>query len=127
MQVMPSTDAVFRTLADATRRQILDLLAEGGPLTVGQLAAGFPDLVPSGISKHLMSLRATGLVSATRHGRQQVYRLEPDAVAAGLRPWIAKYEKYWTPALERLRELAEKGGTEDGVSSQKKLRRRRLK
>ncbi len=97
--MMPNTSALSRTLADPTRRQILDLLAEVGPLTVGQLAAGFPDLVPSGISEHLMSLRATGWVSATRHDRQEVYRLQPDAVAAGLRPWIAKYEKYWTPAL----------------------------
>ncbi len=91
-----NTDALFRTLADSTRRQILDLLAERGPLSVGQLAAEFPDLVQSGISKHLMSLRAAGLVSAARQGRKQVYRLEPDALIAELTPWIAKYEQYWS-------------------------------
>jgi DNA-binding transcriptional ArsR family regulator len=125
---MPSnSDALFRVLADPTRRHILDLLAERGALTVGELAAEFPDLVASGISKHLMSLRAAGLVSATRRGRQQVYQLEPDTLAAGLTPWIAKYQKYWSPALERLRDLAEQGGTEDGVPFRKNLRRNRPK
>ena len=125
---MPSnSDVLFRMLADPTRRLILDLLAQRGPLTVGQLAAEFPDLVASGISKHLMSLRAADLVSATRKGRQQIYQLEPNTLAAGLTPWIAKYEKYWTPVLERLRELAEQGATEDRVRSRKNLRRKRLK
>jgi DNA-binding transcriptional ArsR family regulator len=122
-----NSDALFRILADPTRRLILDLLAEHGSLTVGQLAAEFPDLVASGISKHLMSLRAAGLVSATRRGRQQIYQLEPDALAAGLTPWIAKYEQYWSTALERLRELAEQRDTEGGVPSRKNLRRKRLK
>ena len=128
MQVMPSnSDALFRILADPTRRLILDLLAERGPLSVGQLASEFPDLVASGISKHLMSLRAGGVVSATRRGRQQIYQLEPDALAAGLTPWIAKYEQYWSAALERLRDLAQEGRVRDGLTSGKKVRRKRLK
>jgi len=125
---MPSnTDALFRTLADSTRRQILDLLAERGPLSVGQLASEFPDLVPSGISKHLMSLRGAGLVSAARQGRKQIYRLEPDALITDLTPWIAKYEQYWSAALERLRELARDGDPKPGLTSQKIIRQRRLK
>lgn len=105
---MPSTtDGLFRVLADPTRRRILDLLAERGALTVGELAAEFPDLVASGISKHLMSLRAAGLVTATRHGRQQIYRADAAALADALAPWLAKYELYWSAALDRLRDLAE--------------------
>ena len=121
------SDALFRILADPTRRVILDLLAERGPLTVGQLAAEFPDLVTSGISKHLMSLRAAGLVCATRRGRQQIYHLESDAFAAALSPWIAKYERYWSTALERLRALAEKGHAKDRRPSKKNVRKRRRK
>lgn len=125
---MPSsTDELFRTLADSTRRQILDLLALRGPLSVGELAAEFPELVPSGISKHLMSLRAAGLVAATRQGRLQIYRLEPDALVAELAPWIAKYERYWSDALERLRHVAEKGNKKRGRASRKTVRRRRVK
>jgi DNA-binding transcriptional ArsR family regulator len=107
MPAPSASDDLFRTLADPTRRRILDLLAERGPLTVSQLAAEFPDLVPSGISKHLMGLRAAGLVSATRQGRRQLYRLNADVIADALAPWLAKYEPYWTAALERLRDLAE--------------------
>jgi len=101
------SDDLFRTLADPTRRRILDLLAEHGAMTVGQLAAEFPGLVASGISKHLMGLRAAGLVEATRQGRRQIYRLNADAMADRLAPWLAKYERYWSAALERLRDLAE--------------------
>jgi DNA-binding transcriptional ArsR family regulator len=118
------SDALFRILADPTRRLILDLLAERGPLTVGELAAEFPELVTSGISKHLMSLRAAGLVSATRRGRQQIYHLESDAFAAALSPWIAKYERYWSSALERLRTLAEKGHAKDQRLAKNNVRKR---
>lgn len=105
--MVSTSDDLFRALADPTRRRILDLLAERGTLSVGQLAAEFPGLVPSGISKHLMGLRAVGLVSATRQGRQQLYRIDADALAEALAPWLAKYEAYWSDALERLRVLAE--------------------
>src|SRR5580704_19260507 len=122
-----NSDTLFRILGDSTRRRILDLLAERGPLTVGQLAAEFPELVASGISKHLMSLRAAGLVSATRRGREQIYQLEPDALAAGLAPWIAKYQRYWSAALERLRDLAQEGNAKDELRSQENVRRRKRK
>lgn len=127
MQVMSSnSDGLFRILADPTRRLILDLLAERGPMSVGQLASEFPDLVASGISKHLMSLRAGGVVSATRRGRQQIYQVEPDVLVAGLTPWIAKYEQYWSAALERLRDLAQEGRVKE-LTSRRNVRRKRLK
>ena len=125
---MPSNaDALFRTLADSTRREILDLLVERGPLSVGELAAAVPDLVQSGISKHLMSLRAAGLVSAARQGRKQIYRLEPDALVDELSPWLAKYEEYWSTALERLRDVAQDGDAKRKPASRKIVRRRRAK
>jgi DNA-binding transcriptional ArsR family regulator len=108
--VPSADDDLFRVLGEPTRRRILDLLAERGTLSVTQLAAEFPDLVPSGISKHLMSLRAAGLVNATQQGRQRLYRLDADAMADALAPWLARYEPYWSAALDRLRALAE--GTE---------------
>lgn len=104
---LSDTDDPFRAIADPTRRRILDLLAERGSLTVGQLAAEFPDLVASGISKHLMTLRAAGLVLATKQGRNQVYRVDGDGVARAFGPWVARYETYWTDALNRLRALTD--------------------
>ena len=100
-------DSIFKVLADPTRRRMLDLLAEHGELTVGELAAAFPELVASGISKHLMGLRAAGLVNATRKGRHRSYRIQGDVFADALAPWLALYEPYWAGALNTLRELAQ--------------------
>jgi len=107
------TGALFKVLADPTRRRILDILASRGPLSVGELAASFPELVASGISKHLMGLRATGLVSAGRDGRQRIYSLNAKAVTGTLQPWLLKYERYAEAALERLREAAEEDDTNE--------------
>jgi DNA-binding transcriptional ArsR family regulator len=92
---------------------MLDLLAERGTLTVGQLAAEFPELVPSGISKHLMVLRAANLVTARREGRNQLYRVDGDALSRALLPWLAKYESFWSHSLETLRDLAEADDDQD--------------
>lgn len=104
-----TSDELFRMLADPTRRRLLDLLAERGEQSVGELAAEFPGLVTSGISKHLMALRATGLVHAAKEGRHRRYRLDAGAMADALAPWLATYERYWSGALERLRDVAENG------------------
>lgn len=117
-----ATDALFKLLADPTRRRILDLLAEQGPLNVTQLADQFPELVSSGISKHLMGLRASGLVHAMRDGRQQIYSLDRAAFAAKLSPWLRKYDRFWGEALERLRDLAE-----DNEPPAKRAKQRRAK
>ncbi|MCY1139204.1 metalloregulator ArsR/SmtB family transcription factor [Actinoplanes sp. Pm04-4] len=100
------SDDLFRAMADPTRRRILDLLAEHGTLTVAELVAEFPGLVASGISKHLMALRAAGLVTATREGRHQRYAIDADTMAEAMAPWVARYEAYWSDALNRLRDAA---------------------
>lgn len=101
------TDDAFRVLADPTRRKMLDLLAEREEMTVGELAAEFPNLVSSGISKHLMEMRASGLVTSTKRGRNQHYRINPAGFMQALGPWIARYDRYLSGALESLRDLAE--------------------
>ena len=108
-----ATDTLFKMLADPTRRRILDLLAERGPLNVTELAEEFPGLVTSGISKHLMGLRGAGLVQANREGRQQNYSLQGEAMKAALTPWLRKYDRFWQQALERLRDLAEEDDTDE--------------
>lgn len=100
-------DELFRALSDPTRRRIMDLLAEHESLTVTELSSHFPGLVRSGISKHLMALREVSLVVATKQGREQHYRVNPAAIQELLRPWIARYEKYWAPRLDQLKALAE--------------------
>lgn len=98
---------LFRALGDPVRRRIMDLLAEQESLTVSELSSHFPHLVRSNISKHLMALREADLVYATKQGREQHYQVNPKAMEELLRPWIARYEKYWAPRFDRLKALAE--------------------
>ncbi|WP_166984322.1 ArsR/SmtB family transcription factor [Paramicrobacterium fandaimingii] len=105
----PREDA-FRALADPTRRRILDLIAEHGVRSVGELADEFPGLVASGISKHLMTLRAAGLVAATKEGRRQLYRIDATGMNRAFGAWVATFDAYWQTSLERLRDLAEGDG-----------------
>ncbi len=60
-------NAVYRALADPTRRDILALLRKG-PLTSGEIADAFPMRWPS-ISRHLAILRDAGLILAQRNGQ----------------------------------------------------------
>lgn len=102
------TDEVFRALADPTRRRMLDLLAEHGRLSVGELAAHFPSLVDSGISKHLMTLRAAHLVVAERVGRQRIYYVDGAGFARTVGPWLRRYEPVWERPLAALQSIVER-------------------
>ncbi|RHW43424.1 ArsR family transcriptional regulator [Neobacillus notoginsengisoli] len=97
----------FQALGDNTRRTILDLLAEHNEMTVTQLSEHFPNLVRSGISKHLMQLRKLNLVYSIKRGREQIYQINPEVVRNVLMPWVKKYEKYWDETLVRLKQAAE--------------------
>ena len=93
-------DAVFRALADPSRRAIFERLAKS-ELPVKALTARF-DISQPAVSQHLAALRAAGLVIERREGRHVFYRAEP----RGLRPlidWIGHYQAVW---LDRLGELS---------------------
>ena len=68
-----SRNAVYRALADETRRSILDYLRDG-PRTSGEIADQFHSSWPT-ISRHLAVLRAGGLVVAERKGQAIYYEL----------------------------------------------------
>ena len=65
---------VFKALSDPTRRKILELLAQRGDLTAGEIASNFNISAPS-ISHHLSALKAAGLVLDTRQRQSIVYSL----------------------------------------------------
>lgn len=71
---MPSPDAVFKALADPTRREILHRL-RSGPLPSGEIAASFPSAWAT-ISRHLAVLRDAELVTTQRNGSSIVYELD---------------------------------------------------
>ncbi|MDO9444523.1 MAG: metalloregulator ArsR/SmtB family transcription factor [Dehalococcoidia bacterium] len=66
------TDDVFRALGDPTRREVLRLLSERGPMTAGEIADCF-DLAKSTMSGHFTVLRQAGLIVSERQGARLVY------------------------------------------------------
>jgi DNA-binding transcriptional ArsR family regulator len=97
-------DAVFRALADPTRRAVFERLTRGES-AVKDLTARF-DVSQPAISQHLAALRKAGLVSERREGRQAFYSVKP----AGLRPlvdWLEHYQAFWGARIEKLRTVLE--------------------
>src|SRR5260370_714856 len=100
--------AVFRAIADPTRREILGLLRRG-PHTVGAIAANFRTSRPA-ISKHLRLLRSVGLVATRQDGTARVCELNARPLRA-VREWLGGHEGVWGGRLRSLkRYVGEDGG-----------------
>ena len=92
-------DAVFRALADPTRREILDaLFAEDGQ-TVTQLAERFGEMTRFVVMKHLGVLEEADLVIPVRQGRTKRLYLNPVPIEQVANRWIRKYAARLTSAL----------------------------
>jgi len=97
-----TTSDVFNAIAEASRREILDVLMTGEK-AVGTIVDDLSMSQPQ-VSKHLRVLSEVGLVKCRAEGRHRLYRAEP----AGLRPfrdWLAKYEQMWNARLDRIDDL----------------------
>lgn len=93
-------EAVFRAIADPTRREILGML-RGRPYSVGEIAANFRTSRPA-ISKHLRMLRAVGLVTTTERGTARICELNAEPLRS-VSDWISDYEAYWSKTLQSLK------------------------
>ncbi|MET7746398.1 metalloregulator ArsR/SmtB family transcription factor [Streptomyces sp. NPDC005385] len=98
-------DSVLGALADPTRRQLLDLLAEKGTATATTLAERLP-VSRQAVVKHLVVLDAAGLVSGSRVGREVRYALRPAALDAAAR-WMAALAADWDRRLADIKRVAE--------------------
>ena len=98
-------DRVFAALVDPTRRAILSRLEQEEALSITALAAPFPIKLPA-VMKHLDVLSAAGLITRSKHGRTVDVRLSPARLREAA-DWLARYERFWTPALDRLAAHAE--------------------
>lgn len=97
-------DLVFNSLADPTRRDILQRLTRGNQ-SVGELAQAY-HLTFAAISKHLKVLERAQLISKQRRGKQQIVQIEPQALASA-DEYLRQYQMFWEcrfDALERLLE-----------------------
>ncbi len=94
-------DVPLAALADPTRRAIFERLVRK-PMSVGELAEGFPVSRPA-VSQHLRALKAARLVEHEKSGTQNIYRANPEGIAA-LRGYL---DQLWTRALGDLKAAAE--------------------
>jgi DNA-binding transcriptional ArsR family regulator len=93
-------DAVFRALADESRRQLLDRLHNKNGQTLGELCEGL-DMSRQAVSKHLGILEEANLVATKRDGREKLHFINPVPINDIAQRWIGKFER------ERLNALAD--------------------
>lgn len=100
-------DAVFKALADGTRRAILDLLFVADGQSVQALCGHFPAMTRFGVMKHLRVLEEADLVVTRRAGRRTLHFLNPVPIGEIADRWISKYAQPFTRALLDLRDELE--------------------
>ncbi|MGH2994990.1 MAG: ArsR/SmtB family transcription factor [Gaiellaceae bacterium] len=99
-------DAVFRALADPTRRSLLDELFREDGQTLSALEGRLP-MTRFGVMKHLRQLEEAGLVVTRRRGREKLHFLNPVPIRLVHDRWVSKYAEPWAAALSGLKNRLE--------------------
>lgn len=105
-QQLDETDAVFRALADASRRRLLDRLNARNGLSLRELCAGL-DMTRQSVSKHLAILEDANLVTTRRVGRQKLHFLNAVPINDIAERWINHYDRERVRALSDLKRALE--------------------
>src|ERR687891_745017 len=105
-------DAVFKALADPTRRSLLDRLHEQDGQSLKVLEAGL-EMTRFGVMKHLRVLEEARLVTTRKRGREKLHFLNPVPIRLIHDRWVSKYAEPWASALSEIkRELEEEDNGE---------------
>jgi DNA-binding transcriptional ArsR family regulator len=102
-----SYTTAWAALGDSTRRAIFERLVDG-PCAVGELAAHLPVSRPA-VSQHLKILKEAGLVVDRQAGKQRIYRVDADGLAA-LR---AELDSFWRKTLVTYKTIVEQPTKEE--------------
>lgn len=102
-----AADLVFKALADAGRRRLLDRLRVKSGLTLNEMCE---DMVMSrqAVTKHLDQLEEAGLVETRRVGRERLHYLNPVPIHEIARRWIRPFEEARLNALSALKSHLER-------------------
>ena len=93
-------DAVFKALADKSRRKLLDRLRARNGQTLSEMCEGL-DMTRQAVTKHLVILEEANLIVTEKRGREKLHYLNPVPINEIAERWIGKYE------LGRLSALAD--------------------
>jgi uncharacterized protein YndB with AHSA1/START domain/DNA-binding transcriptional ArsR family regulator len=108
-------DAVFRALADPTRRALLDRLRERNGQTLGELC-GPLSMARQSATQHLRVLEAANLVTTARRGREKLHYLNPVPLWDIAERWIGKFEHQRLRTLSAIKRQAEGRAEEDTMA-----------
>jgi DNA-binding transcriptional ArsR family regulator len=96
-------DAVFKALADAGRRKLLDALFTNNGQTLSELCEHL-DMSRQAVTKHLRLLEEANLVTTLWRGREKLHYLNPVPLQEIYERWIGKYERHRLHALSGLKK-----------------------
>lgn len=99
-------DAVFKALADNSRRKLLDRLYQSDGQTLTELCANL-DMTRQAVTKHLRLLEKANLVTTVWRGREKLHYLNPVPLHEIYERWIGKYERSRLQALSDLKKNLE--------------------
>ncbi len=106
-------DAVFKALADESRRKLLDQLYKSNGQTLGKLCEHL-DMTRQAVTKHLLLLEAANLVAVVWRGREKLHYLNPVPIHEIAERWIGKYERHRLQALSDLKKGLEENKNKKG-------------
>ena len=99
-------DAVFKALADASRRQLLDRLHARNGQTLSELCEGL-EMSRQAVTKHLTLLEEANLVATQRQGREKLHFLNPAPIQQIADRWMGKFDRSRLEALANLKRALE--------------------
>jgi DNA-binding transcriptional ArsR family regulator len=99
-------DAVFRALADGSRRDLLDRLHRRNGQTLLELCDGL-EMTRQAVAKHLAILEEANLVASEKRGREKLHFINPVPINGIAERWIAKFERRHLTALSALKRKLE--------------------
>lgn len=106
-------DDIFKALADANRRKLLDSLAIEDGQTLQDLELALPKMTRFGVMKHLKLLEAANLVSTHKVGRFKYHYLNPVPIAEISNRWIDKFTKHTATGMNKLKTQLETVNSKD--------------
>ncbi len=106
-------DAVFKALADESRRKLLDQLHQNNGQTLGEMCEHL-DMTRQAVTKHLLLLEAANLVVTVWRGREKLHYLNPVPLQEIYERWIGKYERHRLQALSDLKKGLEENKNKKG-------------
>lgn len=108
MSAAAKLDRTLAALADPHRRHVIELL-RSRPRRAGELADAV-GLSPPALSRHLRTLKSSGLIEATHphfDARVRIYSLRPEPMA-NLKAWLEKTEQLWAEQLSAFKAYLER-------------------